>query len=1405
MRIAFLLLFLLFSFIGIQAQGDCSTGCEPLWLEVPFGGKIGSKNTFIKYDFDKDGEEDYVTFEVIEVDESHNNGTSSSRDGSFLYAMNYNSVEAKFEKIHITDIQKAEFSHVARGDINNDGKDELLVTVFYNLMYIYDFETLQLIECIDRPWGGGNPQSYELQVMDIDDDGQNEILVCTAYDFYIYDSNTMTEEFHAEGFWSDFEVGNVDNDANLEIVLSDGTIYQFINQNYQLEYELDIFSTDLVELWDIDNDGNQEVVIERQHNIALYDIESSTLIYDEYLGGDSWLIRDLDNDGSLEFITLDDFWNKIEIYNLNDASLKEEIEIELEFTNNDLFSLMIDDFDDNGSLELLVTFEDIFGRPGGIRIYDLSNGNIISDSNREFGAYHAIELEDVDGDGKSELVTASGVGPGYGNEFAKINIYDASTKELERRITMPEDVSLESRHIEVADYGNDGDLDIVILGENWPDIELLVYDGATGNLEHNFLLEDYDFDSMKGYALEDIDEDGVDEILAFTQETFRILNPTDLSTEWESFSLDQFYEGHTIITGNIDNDVSLEMIMSKEWIYRFDDHNNDFTLVQSANNNYRAIYLFDWNGDGTKEIIGGTTEGTIDVLNGVNMNVLESFKFSEFPISAISSGDLEGDGIPDLLVTSLDQLFIHRVNRNTLVSQVYGIEVGEFDGLKLRDVDNDGTQDVFVGSWYGLIEVDETCVECFSVDFSPEVVQPTCYEDNGWILVNSGDPTAVFNLEDNEVVDTLKNLGPGDYTFTVTNDLGCELEYLIRLDYENDFEREEFEVEWKDPICGGDGVIYIETLNLDLKFMVDGVEFEDSINNLFFGDRELVAFNNYGCFKEVTVDLGEPVTPHYDIITTGCGPDDYKYIDLRLLYHSGHDPKVYWNDEFIEPDFSFDYTILPEEGIGVLEVRMDECSIFEEIEITPIDPLNTLEFDLDFSNIVCGEELAWASVQNFKNGQGPYQAFWDGGEFVGFFNLLEEGTHIVELIDNTGCSTTKYFEIFKELEISYDLEIIYEGCQSGANTYAVISNLENTGQGYTISWDGQSNGLTSHALLPGSHQLTIWYGDNCIEQYTFNVDQNAGLDASLNQTSTYCDEFNLATVEVEVLNGIEPFDYKWTDNVSNSYIAQNLTPGSYWVTITDADSCQSILNIEVEDDQLSIDLNVVNVLCFGEATGEIQIDIVSGEGPFAYMLDGNGGSPILTGLEAGDYQILVSDSNGCSDAENVTIEQPEPLTLSAIILLDSLSTSELEGSISVEVSGGVKPYEYFWTTGSTDSLITSLSSGNYLFSIEDSNGCVLDSIFVIDEITSVFDFEDFTISLFPNPTQQIVNIESSKELEIDSVCLYRLDGRLVKKDIAELLINKNHRLDLGEVNDGIYILVLQAYGKVIKHKLAVFK
>lgn len=139
-------------------------------------------------------------------------------------------------------------------------------------------------------------------------------------------------------------------------------------------------------------------------------------------------------------------------------------------------------------------------------------------------------------------------------------------------------------------------------------------------------------------------------------------------------------------------------------------------------------------------------------------------------------------------------------------------------------------------------------------------------------------------------------------------------------------------------------------------------------------------------------------------------------------------------------------------------------------------------------------------------------------------------------------------------------------------------------------------------------------------------------------------------------------------------------------------------------------LNVMDVACFGDSTGSIGID-VAGVGPFAFAWDNGDTTEDLSGLPAGAYIGIITDSNGCT-FESPAIVVAEPVAAISV-MLDSLGAVQCpddEGAvIEITTMGGTPPYTYAWSNGDSTEDLSGLGIGDYIGTITDSNGCVLTS------------------------------------------------------------------------------------------------
>ncbi|MEM6395505.1 MAG: gliding motility-associated C-terminal domain-containing protein [Bacteroidota bacterium] len=149
-----------------------------------------------------------------------------------------------------------------------------------------------------------------------------------------------------------------------------------------------------------------------------------------------------------------------------------------------------------------------------------------------------------------------------------------------------------------------------------------------------------------------------------------------------------------------------------------------------------------------------------------------------------------------------------------------------------------------------------------------------------------------------------------------------------------------------------------------------------------------------------------------------------------------------------------------------------------------------------------------------------------------------------------------------------------------------------------------------------------------------------------------------------------------------------------------------------------------NIICPDECAF-LSASTESNQAPFTYQWSNGSTEPELFCVPAGYYEVTITDRNGCSDHEGFIVsEVPDVQVFINILGPDILCPGETT-TLSAEAFGGSGDYEYFWSTGSTESIITVDQPGNYSVEVHDvGNGCFP----AFDQVT-IFGTEEFTVDI----------------------------------------------------------------------------
>ncbi|MEO8087677.1 MAG: T9SS type A sorting domain-containing protein [Bacteroidota bacterium] len=245
----------------------------------------------------------------------------------------------------------------------------------------------------------------------------------------------------------------------------------------------------------------------------------------------------------------------------------------------------------------------------------------------------------------------------------------------------------------------------------------------------------------------------------------------------------------------------------------------------------------------------------------------------------------------------------------------------------------------------------------------------------------------------------------------------------------------------------------------------------------------------------------------------------------------------------------------------------------------------------------------------------------------------------------------------------------------------------------------------SQNLEAGVYPVLATDSNGCKTGLEITITEPDLLDLSVSTLPSNCG-ISIGKASVVVNGGTAPYTYQWSSGGTDS-IENNLPSGFDTLFVTDFNGCESWKVILVIDsDGPILTTNSVNLTCFDSTYGQVFVTASAGAVPFQYLWYEIGQTDSsVDSLSAGNYRVLVIDSNGCKQSSVATIISPPSLQLDVDINYPA-TDSTMDGSAAAYVQGGIPPYEYFWFPDSQLTRnISRLGNNDLAVTVTDSNGC----------------------------------------------------------------------------------------------------
>ncbi len=388
------------------------------------------------------------------------------------------------------------------------------------------------------------------------------------------------------------------------------------------------------------------------------------------------------------------------------------------------------------------------------------------------------------------------------------------------------------------------------------------------------------------------------------------------------------------------------------------------------------------------------------------------------------------------------------------------------------------------------------------------------------------------------------------------------------------------------------------------------------------------------------------------------------------------------------------------------------CTSIDQVTVVAPDPIDPNETIADES---CSGAGDGSITLNTLGGSGTYTYTWSNSAGNVSANTgLAAGTYTVTIADNAGCDSIAEFVIDTPTVIVLTDSTTDASCFGECDGMITINATSGAGS-YTYNWSpipGNGQGVqAATGLCADDYFVTVTDANSCFVLDTITLAEPTEIvQIFVDVDSAACGVCDGAVTQV-VSGGAGSYTYLWNNGDTAASI-DTLCFGFYDVTVMDTNGCMVVFGHPVsETDGPEITLSSASTSAQGECDGTATVTIVNSQGTVIYAWSNGDTTATADSLCAGLVIVTVTDANGCSTVDTITIIEPDLMTISIVSTEITCEFGPCDGEALVAVTGGVQPYTYAWSNLSTNDTITGLCAGTYGLTVTDENGSIaIDSV-----------------------------------------------------------------------------------------------
>ncbi len=373
----------------------------------------------------------------------------------------------------------------------------------------------------------------------------------------------------------------------------------------------------------------------------------------------------------------------------------------------------------------------------------------------------------------------------------------------------------------------------------------------------------------------------------------------------------------------------------------------------------------------------------------------------------------------------------------------------------------------------------------------------------------------------------------------------------------------------------------------------------------------------------------------------------------------------------------------------------------------------------------CGGGCDGTATATVTGGAQPYTYNWQApptnGQGTPNATGYCPGAYTLTITDANGCQVITPFAISTPSGIDAQFSTTPTSCGNACDGTATVIATGGV-LPYTWLWSPQPGGgqgtPNATGLCQGIYTVQITDAAQCDTVIFINIIGPTPIVPNPTQTDETCNGPCDGTATVNPSGGSGAYTFLWSPQPpvgQGTGSAQQLCPGTWSVTISDAAGCDTTVTFNILPQvPLVADLTSTNITCPNGCDGTATVTPSGGTPPYTIIWSpappgGQQGSTSITGLCIGSWQVTVTDANGCIATASTFISAPPPFAAGLAVNPETCA-GPCTGSATVSPTGGTGAIGITWSPapggGQGTTTATGLCAGvNYTVTLSDANGC----------------------------------------------------------------------------------------------------